>query len=87
MFSEVKPLQSNIKVKRLYEEQKTTGGIYIPDEANEFGNKIYSASVLSVGPDVKNIVANDTVLCRFQAGLEIDYDIIILEEKEVVGKF
>lgn len=87
MFSEVLPLRADIKIKRIDEEQKTAGGIYIPEEANEFGKKCYRAQVLAVGPEVKGLVVGDTILCKFHSGIEIDYDVIILEEKEVVAKY
>lgn len=87
MFSEANPLGTLIKVKRIVEEQKTASGIYIPEEADEFSGKIYKAKVLDIGNDVKFISKGNVVLCKFHTGIEIDYDIILVEEKEILGKF
>ncbi|MBP9560907.1 MAG: co-chaperone GroES, partial [Syntrophorhabdaceae bacterium] len=43
----IKPLQDRILVKRIEEEEKTKGGIIIPDAAKE---KPQEGRVLAVGP-------------------------------------
>ena len=43
----IRPLQDRVLVKRIEEEEKTKGGIIIPDTAKE---KPQMAEVISVGP-------------------------------------
>ena len=87
MFRNVRPLGKDILIERIQEEQKTISGIFIPDEANEFGNKAYKARVLKVGFDVKQIQEGDIVLCKFHTGIEVDYDVIMMKEEEQNGRF
>ena len=87
MYKNVLPLGKDILVERLANEQTTTGGIFIPDEANEFANKLYKAKVLAVSDLVFDIKAGDTVLCKYQTGIEVDYDVIMMKEEEVIGRF
>jgi chaperonin GroES len=73
----IKPLNDRLIVKRVKEEQKTTGGIIIPDSAKE---KPLEGKVIAVGPgksdgkgkripmDVKE---GDRVLFSKYAGSEI----------------
>ena len=46
-----KPLHDRVVVKRIEEEQKTKGGIIIPDTAKE---KPMQGEVLAVGPGARN---------------------------------
>jgi len=90
----IKPLYDRILVKRLEEQEKTAGGLYIPDTAKE---KPVEGTVLAVGNgkvledgtvrklDVK---AGDTVLFGKYAGQEIKIDgseYLIMREEEVLG--
>jgi chaperonin GroES len=82
MFQEmnIKPLNDRVLVLRIEEEQKTSGGIIIPDTAKE---KPQEGKVIAVGPgkfdengkripvDVKK---NDRVLFGKYAGSEIKLD-------------
>jgi chaperonin GroES len=90
----VRPLQDRLVVKRLAEEEKSKGGIIIPDTAKE---KPIEGEVVAVGSgkvleggklrplDVK---AGDKVLFGKYAGTEIKVDGVehlILREDEVLG--
>ena len=90
----IRPLQDRLIVKRVAEENKTKGGIIIPDTAKE---KPLEAQVVAVGagklledgslrkPDVK---AGDTILFSKYAGTEIKIDgeeHLILREEDVLG--
>jgi chaperonin GroES len=90
----VRPLQDRLVVKRLAEEEKSKGGIIIPDTAKE---KPIEGEVIAVGSgkvleggkvrplDVK---AGDKVLFGKYAGTEIKVDGVehlILREDEVLG--
>jgi chaperonin GroES len=90
----IKPLHDRIVVKRLEEEQKTKGGIIIPDTAKE---KPIQGRVVAVGTGrvLENgtkvplqVKAGDTVLFGKYAGTEIklkDEEHLILREEDVLG--
>jgi chaperonin GroES len=76
----LKPLNDRILVKRLEMEEKTAGGLYIPDTAKEKPSK---GEVIAVGPgkvadDGKRVApavkVGDTVLFNKYAGTEIKLD-------------
>jgi chaperonin GroES len=90
----IRPLQDRIVVKRLAEEEKTKGGIIIPDAAKE---KPIEGEVIAVGSgkfaddgtqrplDVKK---GDRVLFGKYSGTEIKVDGVehlILREEEILG--
>ncbi|MDR1545945.1 MAG: co-chaperone GroES [Deltaproteobacteria bacterium] len=90
----VRPLSDRILVKRLEEEEKTKGGIIIPDTAKE---KPQQGKVVSVGEGklldngarVKaGVKAGETVLFGKYAGTEIKLDgqeYLILREDDIFG--
>jgi len=74
------PLNDRVLVKRLESEEKTAGGLYIPDTAKEKPSK---GEVIAVGPgkvadDGKRVAmavkAGDNVLFNKYAGTEIKLD-------------
>ena len=90
----VKPLQDRVIVKRVEEEEKTKGGIIIPDTAKE---KPQEGKVVSVGagkvndkgeriaPEVK---AGDRVLFGKYSGNEINIDgeeHLIMREDDIIA--
>jgi chaperonin GroES len=90
----IRPLQDRILVKRVSEEEKSKGGIIIPDTAKE---KPQQGKVIAVGKgkvledgtqrplDVK---AGDTILFGKYAGTEVKIDgeeHLILREEDVLG--
>ena len=94
MATKIRPLQDRVIVKRVKEEEKTKGGIIIPDSAKE---KPVEGEVIAVGNgkvqedgslrklDVK---AGDRILFGKYAGTEIKVDGVehlILREDEVLG--
>jgi chaperonin GroES len=90
----IRPLQDRVIVKRLEEEQKTKGGIIIPDTAKE---KPIEGKVIAVGngkvqEDGKvrplDVKAGDTVLFSKYAGTEIKIDgeeHLIMREEDILG--
>ena len=90
----IRPLQDRLIVKRVAEENKTKGGIIIPDTAKE---KPLEAKVVAVGngkvqEDGKvrplDIKAGDRILFSKYAGTEIKIegeDHLILREEDVLG--
>jgi chaperonin GroES len=90
----IRPLGDRILVKRIQEEEKTKGGIIIPDTAKE---KPQEGQVIAVGkgkttddgkviaPDVK---AGDRILFGKYSGTEVKIEgeeHLILREDEIVG--
>jgi chaperonin GroES len=90
----VRPLHDRVLVKRVAEEQKTKGGIIIPDTAKE---KPIEAVVVSVGTgrvgdDGKvtplEVKAGDKVLFGKYAGTEVKLDgeeLLILRENDILA--
>jgi len=76
----VKPLQDRILVKRLEEEEKTKGGIIIPDAAKEKpqAGKVIAVGdgkVLENGTKIKlSVKAGDKILFGKYSGTEIKVD-------------
>jgi chaperonin GroES len=90
----IRPLSDRILVKRIKEEDKTKGGIIIPDTAKE---KPQEGKVVAVGkgkmteggkllePDVK---AGDRILFGKYSGSEVrleDEEHLILREDDILG--
>ena len=78
-------------VKRLEGEEKTVGGIIIPDAAKE---KAQTGSVIAVGPGRKDSEGNvcpldvkvgDTIYFGKYAGTEADAEYLIVREDEILG--
>jgi chaperonin GroES len=91
---QIRPLQDRLVVKRLAEEEKTKGGIIIPDTAKE---KPIEGEVIAVGngkvlEDGKvrplDVKKGDRILFGKYSGTEIKLDGVehlILREDEVLG--
>jgi chaperonin GroES len=91
---EIRPLNDRILVLRIEEEEKTSGGIIIPDTAKE---KPQEGKVVAVGPgklddDGKKIPLEvkkeDRVLFGKYAGTEIKIDGVehlIMREDDILG--
>ena len=94
MTTKIRPLQDRIIVKRVQEEEKTKGGIIIPDTAKE---KPIEGKVIAVGngkvqEDGKvrplDVKAGDRVLFSKYAGTEIKIDgeeHLIMREEDILG--
>lgn len=90
----IKPLGDRIVVERIEQEEKTVGGIIIPDSAKE---KPKQAKVLAVGAGAKDengkripvdVAVGDIVLFTQWAGSEIKLDgkeLLVLKESDVIG--
>jgi chaperonin GroES len=90
----VKPLQDRVIVKRLEEEEKTKGGIIIPDTAKE---KPQEGKVIAVGDGKVNdkgerialdVKAGDRVLFGKYSGSEITIDgeeHLIMKEDDIIA--
>ena len=90
----IRPLNDRVLVTRVEEEQKTAGGIIIPDTAKE---KPQEGKILAVGPgkigdDGKrtplNVKKGDKILFSKYAGTEIKIDgveQIFMKEDDILG--
>jgi chaperonin GroES len=90
----IRPLHDRVLVKRLAAEDKTSGGLFIPDTAKE---KPLEALVISVGNgkvlesgDIQalSVKAGDKVLIGKYSGSEVKLDgkdHIILREDDILG--
>ena len=90
----IRPLNDRILVKRLEEEEKTAGGIIIPDSAKE---KPAEGEIVSVGPGKMNdsgdrvamdVKAGDRVLFSKYGGTDVKLDgddFLIMREDDILG--
>src|SRR5579871_75681 len=89
-----RPLGDRVLVRRVEEEEKTKGGIIIPDTAKE---KPQEGEVLSVGPGARDdsgkltpldVKPGDRILFGKWSGTEIKLDgeeLLIMKESDVMG--
>ena len=94
MAAKIRPLQDRVIVKRVKEEEKTKGGIIIPDTAKE---KPIEGEVIAVGNGKVNdegklrpldVKVGDRVLFGKCSGTEVKLDgeeALILREDDIVG--
>ncbi|MGD0845512.1 MAG: co-chaperone GroES [Geobacteraceae bacterium] len=90
----LRPLQDRILVKRIEEQEKTAGGIYIPDTAKE---KPVMGQVVSVGKGKKgedgkviplDVKPGDKVLFGKYSGNEVKVEAdeyLIMREDDILG--
>ena len=90
----IRPLQDRVIVKRIEEEEKSKGGIFIPDTAKE---KPQEGKVVAVGKGKVNddgkitpldVKVNDRVLFGKYSGSEINIDgeeHMIMREDDILG--
>ena len=89
-----RPLHDRVVVKRLEGEEKTKGGIIIPDTAKE---KPQEGKVIAVGPGGRDengkltpldVKAGDGVLFGKWSGTEVkigDEELLIMKESDILG--
>jgi len=90
----IRPLNDRILVKRLEEEEKTAGGIIIPDSAKE---KPAEGEIIAIGPGKLNdagkrvavdLKAGDRVLFSKYGGTDVKLDgedYLIMREDDILG--
>ena len=89
-----RPLHDRVVVKRVAEEEKTKGGIIIPDTAKE---KPMEGEVVSVGPGARDekgalvapdVKAGDRILFGKWSGTEVKLngdELLIMKESDIMG--
>lgn len=90
----LKPLHDRVVVRRIDADEKTAGGIIIPDTAKE---KPSEGEVVAVGPGARNdkgeriapeLKAGDRVLFGKWSGTEVKIkgeDLLIMKESDILG--
>jgi len=89
-----RPLQDRVLVRRIEQDEKTAGGIIIPDTAKE---KPMEGEVIAVGPGARgedgklhplDVKARDRILFGKWSGSEVKIDgeeLIIMKESDILG--
>ena len=89
-----RPLHDRVVVRRIDAEEKTAGGIIIPDTAKE---KPQHGEIIAVGPGARDeqgrltpldVKAGDTVLFGKWSGTEVKIDgeeLLIMKESDIMG--
>ncbi len=89
-----RPLHDRVVVRRLTAEEKTAGGIIIPDTAKE---KPMEGEVIAAGPGARNeqgqlvaldVKAGDKILFGKWSGTEVKLDgeeLLIMKEADIMG--
>jgi chaperonin GroES len=89
-----RPLGDRVLVRRVEEEQKTKGGIIIPDTAKE---KPQEGEVIAVGPGARDdsgkvnpldVKVGDRILFGKWSGSEVKLDgedLLIMKESDILG--
>ena len=89
-----RPLHDRVVVRRIDAEEKTKGGIIIPDTAKE---KPHEGEVIAVGPGARDengklnaldVKAGDRVLFGKWSGTEVRIDgedLLIMKESDIMG--
>ena len=89
-----RPLHDRVVVRRVEQEEKTAGGIIIPDTAKE---KPMEGEVIAVGPGARSedgkihpldVKVGDRILFGKWSGTEVKLDgeeLIIMKESDILG--
>ena len=89
-----RPLHDRVLVRRIEQEEKTAGGIIIPDTVKE---KPMEGEVVAVGPGARNekgelvaldVKAGDRILFGKWSGTEVKMDgqeLLIMKESDIMG--
>ncbi len=93
-MTSIRPLHDRVIVRRIDAEEKTAGGIIIPDTAKE---KPVQGEVLAVGPGARDdagraipmdVRVGDIVLFAKWGGTEVKLDgedVLVLKETDIIG--
>lgn len=93
-MTSIRPLHDRVILRRIEQDQKTAGGIIIPDTAKE---KPIQGEVVAVGPGGRDdsgklipldVKVGDTVLFGKWAGTEVKLsgeDLLVLKESDIIG--
>lgn len=90
----IRPLHDRVIVRRIEQDEKTAGGIIIPDTAKE---KPVQGEVVAVGPGVRDdrghllaldVKVGDLILFGKWSGTEVKLDgeeMLVMKESDIIG--
>ena len=93
-MAKFRPLHDRVVVRRITAEEKTAGGIIIPDTAKE---KPMEGEIVAAGPGARNetgtlvaleVKAGDRILFGKWSGTEVKVDgeeLLIMKESDILG--
>ena len=93
-MASIRPLHDRVIVRRIEQDEKTAGGIIIPDTAKE---KPIQGEVVATGPGGRDdsgklipldVKVGDTVLFGKWAGTEVKLEgeeLLVLKESDIIG--
>lgn len=93
-MTSIRPLHDRVIVRRIEQDEKTAGGIIIPDTARE---KPIQGEVIAVGSGARDdsgklipvdVKVGDTVLFGKWGGTEVKIggeDLLVLKESDIIG--
>ncbi len=91
MFQNFRPLGNNIWVKRVQEEVKTAGGLYIPDVAK---SEAQTGIIMAVGTGLRNdkgeliplqVKVGDKIFFGKYSGTKADESFLVIKEDDILG--
>jgi len=87
-MKKMQPINGNVLLKYAATDEKTSGGIIIPDTAKE---KPKVGEVIAMAPDLSDQIAvGDQVIFKEYAGTKIDYngeEHLLVQAEELLAKF
>ena len=91
MFQKLRPLGNHVWVELIDKNERTAGGLYIPDAAKE---KTQTAQVLATGPGKHNVngdlipmqvTIGDTIFFGKFSGIQAGDKFMELKEEDILG--
>ncbi len=81
MFQKFRPLNNNVWVKRIQEEERTAGGLFIPDSAKQEA-QVGLVEGVGLGTQVKK---GDKVFFGKYSGTKAGDHYLVLKEEDILG--
>jgi chaperonin GroES len=81
----IKPLADRVVAVREEAPTQTTSGLYLPDSTKE---KPVLAKVVAIGPDVRGIKSDDTIIYKEYSTTELKIDgteYLIIREEDILA--
>lgn len=81
MYAKFRPINENVLMMLIEKEKTTSGGLYIPEDAQEKNQK---ATVICPG-NSKQLQVGDNVFYKKYMGIALDDKYLVLKEEEILG--
>jgi chaperonin GroES len=85
MSSPIKPLADRVVAVREKTAEKTASGIYLPESSKE---KSTIATIVAVGPDVKQVKNNEKIVYKDYTATELKIDgidYLVIKEEDILA--